>query len=955
MQKISFIIILVCLSVVLFAQAPQQFNYQGVARNTEGKAIASKLLKLQLSIIDATEEGKVLYTETQEVTTNQFGLYSLKIGDGTPVYGEFATIKWSFKSKFIKVELDANDGNGLVELGTTQLLSVPYALYAETSGKTLYSEPTVKQTRAGTLNYLSKFNATGSSSAEVNSQVFDDGTNIGLGTASPLSKLHIKNSTTTATTLRIQHTHPSIGFASIAMFADSNNTFAPTTNFAAFNKYPNNATGSAASNIAYSNLSAFYNSQGDLLFGTNGNFAIGYYNGSSVATRLLFHKPTNKIGIGGTALPQSDLHLNNTISGDTMRITNGTTGHTMADGLSLGNNGNAAFLINRENANLSIGTNNTDALTILPNGNVGVGVTNPSAKLDIAGQVKITGGTPGAGKVLTSDAAGLATWQTPTGGSGGGQWTTSGANIYNNNAGAIGIGTGTTAPKAKLEITSAQDTTVLISSTSTISSNGVLIVNNKGITATDNAAIVGINLPDSNNYYGVGVRGIGAYVGGEFKGTNNLLADPYGFNASYGAIISGESDNNETYGSFNFAGQPFNSSTIVGNKTGSVNFAQGGIVNTGINTSAITSDASQTAYGIYSSVSGDGRNVAGYFESDKSDSLNGVVKIINNNTDTSFSQKDLAALVVSNNASSDSVVRGVGLRATGGYLGIESRSFASWSSAFEANSAFLGYTSGRRAWGVRSVAFSSPNTPLFAFGDRYGVQGIAYGGNNNIGIYGEIASGAQNPNTWGSSFAGYFQGAVHVNATFSKAAGTFKIDHPQDPANKYLIHSFVESPDMMNIYNGIVKTDVNGDAIVEMPSYFEILNMDFRYQLTIMDQDNFAMARIVDTIKDNKFRLKTSLPNINVSWQVTGVRHDPYANANRIVAEVQKTGSEKGTYLAPELYNQPASKRFLYNVSIDANMEEIVKQEKLKEGENKAKKPITPQTTLQNLNIKAKR
>jgi hypothetical protein len=219
----------------------------------------------------------------------------------------------------------------------------------------------------------------------VNAQLYSTGNNIitgsnvGIGTNAPLSKLHVKNTTSTATTLRIQHTHPSIGFASIAMFADSNNTFAPTTNFAAFNKYPSNALGSAASNIAYSNLSAFYNSKGDLLFGTNGNFAIGYYNGSAVATRLLFHKPTNKIGIGGTALPQSELHINNTINGDTMRITNGTTGHTASDGLTIGNNGNAAFLINKENSTFDIGTNNTSNLKISATGLVSIGnVTTPA-------------------------------------------------------------------------------------------------------------------------------------------------------------------------------------------------------------------------------------------------------------------------------------------------------------------------------------------------------------------------------------------------------------------------------------------------------------------------------------------------------------------------------------------------------------------------------------------------
>ncbi|HLF65796.1 MAG TPA: hypothetical protein VI603_18690 [Saprospiraceae bacterium] len=103
----------------------------------------------------------------------------------------------------------------------------------------------------------------------------------------------------------------------------------------------------------------------------------------------------------------------------------------------------------------------------------------------------------------------------------------------------------------------------------------------------------------------------------------------------------------------------------------------------------------------------------------------------------------------------------------------------------------------------------------------------------------------------------------------------FKIDHPLDPDNKYLIHSCVESPDMMNIYNGNVTTDANGFAQVLLPDYFEALNEEFRYQLTCIGQ--FAQAIIAEKISDNKFTIQTDKPNVEVSWQVTGVRHDPAA------------------------------------------------------------------------------
>jgi hypothetical protein len=146
-------------------------------------------------------------------------------------------------------------------------------------------------------------------------------------------------------------------------------------------------------------------------------------------------------------------------------------------------------------------------------------------------------------------------------------------------------------------------------------------------------------------------------------------------------------------------------------------------------------------------------------------------------------------------------------------------------------------------------------------------------------------------------------GNVAIAGSLSKGSGTFKIDHPQDPENKYLYHSFVESPDMMNVYNGNITTNVDGSATVELPAYFESLNKDFRYQLTVIGA--FAQAIIATEVKDNKFVIKTDKPNVKVSWQVTGIRKDPYAEQNRVVPEVEKPANEKGKFLHPEAYGLP--------------------------------------------------
>jgi hypothetical protein len=166
-----------------------------------------------------------------------------------------------------------------------------------------------------------------------------------------------------------------------------------------------------------------------------------------------------------------------------------------------------------------------------------------------------------------------------------------------------------------------------------------------------------------------------------------------------------------------------------------------------------------------------------------------------------------------------------------------------------------------------------------------------------------LAGGYQNGN------GGVSNGNFGVAGVLSKSSGTFKIDHPQDPENKYLIHSFVESPDMMNVYNGNITTDANGNATVTLPTYFEAENKDFRYQLTIVDQTQFAQVRVAQKIANNAFIIKTDKPNIEVSWQVTGVRQDAWANAHRVET---KEPENKGKYLNPEVFGKSKSKGIYY-------------------------------------------
>lgn len=130
MKKV-FILFALCFSSVLFAQVPQGISYQAVAFNGSGNPVVSGTVSVRLSILDNSASGTTLYTETHSKNTNAQGLFNLVIGQGTLVSGNFNTINWRVNTKFLKVEMDATGGSNFTLVGSTQLLSVPYALAAD--------------------------------------------------------------------------------------------------------------------------------------------------------------------------------------------------------------------------------------------------------------------------------------------------------------------------------------------------------------------------------------------------------------------------------------------------------------------------------------------------------------------------------------------------------------------------------------------------------------------------------------------------------------------------------------------------------------------------------------------------------------------------------------------------------------------------------------------------------
>jgi hypothetical protein len=157
-------------------------------------------------------------------------------------------------------------------------------------------------------------------------------------------------------------------------------------------------------------------------------------------------------------------------------------------------------------------------------------------------------------------------------------------------------------------------------------------------------------------------------------------------------------------------------------------------------------------------------------------------------------------------------------------------------------------------------------------------------------------------------------GNVSVLGNVTKGSGTFAIDHPLDPKNKLLFHSFVESPDVLNVYDGIVVLDSRGQASVELPDYFLALNKDFTYLNTpvaVAMPNLYIKDRIARSLfslhPKIAFTIAGGVPGGKVSWQVTGVRHDPFIVANPIVPEVMKGPRQLvdvGEYLFPDHYEK---------------------------------------------------
>jgi hypothetical protein len=193
------------------AQAPAKFNYQGVARNASGQPLASQALGLRLSIRDLNAAGTILYQETHTVNTNAYGLYSVAVGGGSVVSGAMGDVNWGAGDKYLQVEMDPAGGASYTDLGTSQLLSVPYAMYSGSGTRVSAFQPAGCQFLNAVTSTMTKIDDMGTFTKH------DDNTLVELAVQTVLNVASFGTATGVVFELRVDNTATTFGVSSILL------------------------------------------------------------------------------------------------------------------------------------------------------------------------------------------------------------------------------------------------------------------------------------------------------------------------------------------------------------------------------------------------------------------------------------------------------------------------------------------------------------------------------------------------------------------------------------------------------------------------------------------------------------------------------------------------------------------------------------------------------------------
>jgi hypothetical protein len=900
--------ILLFAAVTAVAQAPQKFNYQGVARTSSGTPLVSTAIGLRLTVHDATATGTTLYQETFTPTTNAYGLFTVAVGTGTVVSGTFASITWASGPKYLQVEIDPAGGTAYTSIGSDQLLSVPYAMYAAASAGG--GSGTVTSVTAGTGLSGGTITTTGTISmpAVGTAGTYGSSTQVPVFTTDAEGRVTSVTNTTITTggtgTVTTVNTTPgqltggpittsgTLGLATAGTAGTYGSaTQVPVITTDAYGRVTSVtnttiATGGVGTVTSVGTSPRLtggpITSAGTIDLATSGVTAATYGSATQV--------PTIAVDAYGRVTSASNTTITvPTVSGTTNYVSKFTGASSIGNSMLFDNGGtvgvNTATPTNMAKLHVSgVGT-----YSVLPVYQAGI-VADGGASSANASGVYAEGGWRGVygrnpGTAAGTEAIGV------LGRCEGSAYTGTGYGVKGEMA-----GTGGTANYGVYGTASGTGRGVGGFATGT-GAAGYFDGGSSGYGVIVPNGISGFNTSTPTNMAKVEISGVGTYSVLPVYQAGLVVDGPSTASASG---VYGEGGWRGVYGR--------NPGTYTGTEAIGVLGRTEGSSYTGTGYGVkgeMAGSGGSSNYGVYGTASGAGRGVggfatgtgaAGYFDGGSS----GYGVIVPNgisgfNTTTPTNMAKVQISGVGTYSVAPIYQAGLVVNGTTGASASAVYGEGGWRGVFGRN---VGASGGVQAIGVQGLLETGST-----YTSGYGVMGGATGGGpTNYGVYG-YASGATTTN-----YAGYFSGNVTITGSISKGSGTFKIDHPLDPENKYLYHSFVESPDMMNIYNGNVVTDANGDATITMPDYFEALNKDFRYQLTVIG--TFAQAIVKDEISGNKFTIKTDKPNVKVSWMVTGVRHDKFADAHRVVPEVEKESGFKGHYLHAEEWGQPYAKSF---------------------------------------------
>ena len=884
MKKQSFLSALFCIfTIMAFSQAPPAFKYSAVALDAAGNPVSSEFV-VKFKFHEDSETGQVRYEETHVVSGAVNGKFNLNAGLGTATINQFSDLNWAEHQYWMRVQLSFNAGADFNNFGVSQLLSVPYALYAAQSG--------------------------------ANSETYTPGSGIAITPGNEIVNTAPDQPVSIAgsgnTTVSGAYPNFTISSASTTYTPGQGITITPGNQI--INTAPNQPvtiTGSGNTTVggAYPNFT---------ISSASTNYTPGQGIAISPGNEIVNTAPDQPVSITGSgATTVSGAYPNFTISSASTNYTPGQ-GIEITAGNAINNLGDLSD------------TNEIQKLSIA-NGVISLSKNGGSVNLPVAG----------AGISIVNNVITNVQPDQPITLDGGGSTTVTGTypnfTITSTGGGGVAPGTGIEMDvNGSTTVVSARNTDSIWNASAlrgrpiggmepTSADAGRMLVYDHTTEVWKADTLKGDFVTQNDGSIQVAAlrgRPIGGMepTAGSSMLIYNSSDDQYDFMNS-DSDISGDTDGlftlNKIQGRVvDLAGMGQDMVlTCVSDGNGGLEFRclppAGGtgftvpytytenVLNTTL--FSMTANTANTNYVMQITNNGTGVNrhgiygvtqgTNGTFDPNSSSSSLGLKSfyypggIFGENIHPSPYGGGVAGAGVTGRAVAGGNNRGVGGWFQGNSIGVLGVCYA------EGGGAVLGYSQN----GYYSGRFSlNPPSNWYSGTNK----------NNYSAVWARTFDTFQ-------AYAGRFIGDVYISGDLEVAGSKFfKIDHPQDPANKYLYHSCVESPEMKNIYDGITTTDANGYATVELPAYFEALNKDFRYQLTCMG--DFAQAIVAKKIENNQFVIRTDKPNMEVSWQVTGNRKDAWAVAHPMQAEVEKASADRGKYLHPELNGQPETKEIGY-------------------------------------------